>query len=266
MSGKYTFPGHSTKKHCKKSKVKSVSCKAESYNVSGGTYVPVILAHVNLQTDIASHVKLPSYAKEVKSIKKNVSIKQCEVLKHPASRNKAKIFVKGTIHKNIQYVESCNGYLRDYSVDVPFTCIDEVYLSHADRQLDSQKSTLTHEYKYTSKKKHGADESKFGSYTYENFNEPIECVLKSADIFEIDLTKDYDKIGRFINLTERMDVNLWFMLVQNQERYEHCDGDHNIPCLKDQEKEALEEDAPFRKNQQKSLLELIQERIDQLKL
>ncbi|MGD7022335.1 hypothetical protein ACQCVK_07075 [Rossellomorea vietnamensis] len=92
MSKKYSFPGHSKKKHCQKAKVKDVSCQAGSYNVPGGTYVPVILAYVNLEKDIASHVTLPSPAKEIKSIKKNVSLKQCEVLKHPGARGKAKIF------------------------------------------------------------------------------------------------------------------------------------------------------------------------------
>jgi hypothetical protein len=262
MSKKYSFPGHSKKKHCQKAKVKDVSCQADSYNVPGGTYVPVILAYVNLETDIASHVKLPSPAKEIKSIKKNVSLKECEVLKHPGSRGKAKIFIKGTIHKNIQYVESCNGYLRDYSVDVPFTCIDEVFIPEADRELKSQKSSLTHEYKYSSKNKLGGDSHKSGSYTHEYFNEPIECVLKSADIMEIDLFKDY-KHGRFTNLTERMEVNLWLMLVQNQERFAfRYEEAPDCPLLEDEveEMEAL----PSERKPSKTILELIQERIDSM--
>ncbi|MGM0847058.1 MAG: CsxC family protein [Bacillota bacterium] len=264
MTKNSSFPGHSKKKQCEKSNVKSVSCQADSYKVPGGTYVPVILAYVNLKTDISSQVKLPSPAKEIKSIKKNVSLKKCEVLQHPGSRGKAKIFVKGTIHKNIQYVESCNGYLRDYSIDVPFTCIDEISLPGADRKIKSQKSSLNHEYKYSSKNKLGADPYKAGSFTHEYFNEPIECVLKSADIFEIDLYKDYDNLERFTTLTENMEVNLWLMLVQNQEHFScHYKEHGESHIFEDKDYKEMEKHLSEGKPSI-TLLDLIKDRIDSM--
>ncbi|MGD7022336.1 hypothetical protein ACQCVK_07080 [Rossellomorea vietnamensis] len=147
-------------------------------------------------------------------------------------------------------------------MDVPFTCIDERFIPGADRELKSQKSSLTHEYKYSSKNKLGGDPHKSDSYIHEYINEPIECVLTSADIMEIDLYKDY-KHCRFTNLTERMEVNLWLMLVQNQERFAYHDEDApDCPLLED-EVEEMEEPSSERKPS-KTILDLIQERIDRM--
>jgi hypothetical protein len=242
---------------CSKAKPMHVACDADSYYPYGSVYVPTILADVHLQADIEANVKLPTPAREIKAIKKNVSLKQCEVLKHPYAYNKVKLYITGIVHKNIQYVESCNGYLRDYSVDVPFTCSDEVDIFHYVDQYKSEKSSLNAEYKFLAKDKHGADRCKNGSFTYEYFNEPIDCVLKYADVYEMDLSKDFDKYGNFSRITEKMDVNLWFKLVQNQEKFSYLGGD--VPLAPETDEEPAEEAAA-----PKSMIDRIQDRINRM--
>ncbi|WP_409250825.1 CsxC family protein [Bacillus sp. SCS-153A] len=203
---------------CDTAKTKHVDCDAKSWHPYGDVYVPVVLADVKLQANVEADIKLPTPAKEIKMIKKNVSLKQCEALRHPYSDYKVKLYITGIVHKNIQYVDACTGFVRDYSVDVPFTCSDEVKIHHLVEQMKSKKSSLTAEFKFLAKDGHGADRCRDGSHTFEYFNEPIDCILKMADVFELDLYKDHDKWGRFTRITEKMDVNLWFKLVQKQEK------------------------------------------------
>lgn len=206
--------------HCDKAEPTSVSCEAKGYDVPPLTIdVPVVLSHVKLQANVEANINLPTPAREVKVIKKNVSLKQCEVIKHPYSLDKVKLYVTGVVHKNIQYVDACSGYVRDYSVDVPFTCSDDVKIYEYVEQLKSQKSSYTAEYKFLADDMHSSDRCKTGTYTFEFFNEPIECKLVYADVFELDLYKDFDRFNRFNKITEKMDINLWFKLLQTQERF-----------------------------------------------
>ncbi|MFG6117173.1 CsxC family protein [Halobacillus sp. MO56] len=203
---------------CDKVKARSVACDADGHYPYYDLDVPVVLSEVDLQATVEADVHLPTPAREIKAIKKNVSLTQCEAFKSPYNYGKVKLFITGVVHKNIQYVEACSGNLKDYSVDVPFTCSDEVEVfDHVD-QYASQKSSLTAEYRYLDKHNHGADRCRNGSFTYEFFNEPIECKLLYADIFELDLYKDHDRFGRFSRITEKMDINLWFKLLQTQQR------------------------------------------------
>ncbi|WP_051353090.1 CsxC family protein [Thalassobacillus devorans] len=203
---------------CDKVKAKSVSCNANGNPSDFDIDVPVVLSEVELQATVEADVHLPTPAREVKAIKKNVSLKQCEAFRSPISETLVKVFITGVVHKNIQYVEACSGNLKDYSVDVPFTCSDDVEVFELVEQDFSQKSSLTGEYRYLDNHKHGADRCRSGSYTYEYFNEPIECKLLYADIFELDLYKDHDRFGRFNRITEKMDINLLFKLLQTQQR------------------------------------------------
>ncbi|MFD1017661.1 CsxC family protein [Thalassobacillus hwangdonensis] len=201
---------------CDKAKAKRVDCEAEGYYPYHHLDVPVILSEVHLQALVEADIHLPTPAKEVKFIKKNISLKQCEAFKSPYG-HKVKVFITGVVHKNVVYVEACSGNLKDYHVDIPFTCSDAVDVWHYVDQYPSQKSSLTAEFKYLDKSNHGSDRCRDGAYTKEYFNEPIECKLVYSDIFELDLYKNHDRFGRFTKITEKMDVNLWFKLLQTQQ-------------------------------------------------
>ncbi|MBD1381943.1 CsxC family protein [Metabacillus arenae] len=223
---------------CDKADTKTVECDNKSFKPERFPKqkvpvidVPVVLAEVELLADVEANIKLPSPAREIKWIRKNISLKQCKAFVREFDRFKAKVFITGVVHKNIQYVEDCSGFVRDYSVDVPFSCNQTVKLFNPAVQFFSRKSSID-EYRFLDKDGHGADRCTFGSFTDEDYNEPIECKLIFSEITELDLLKDFDHFGRFKKITEKMEVLLFFKLLQTQQfdprkfDHDHCDDDH----------------------------------------
>ena len=165
--------------------------------------VLVPLVDFELEVDVEANICLPTPAREIKSIRKNVSLKQCKAVVSSQSPFVVKVFITGVLHKNIQFVEDCSGFVRDHSVDVVFTTIKRVELDnpvrnpfgHEDIEF-SQKTSIA-EYRELAKDGHGANPCVTGSETFETFNEPIECKILGTKIREIDLLKDHDNWGRF---------------------------------------------------------------------
>ena len=92
--------------------------------------VLVPLAEFELEVDVEADVEPPTPAREIKSVRKNVTLKQCRAVPSSQSPNIVKLFITGVLHKNIQFVEECSGFVRDHSVDVVFTTIKRVELEN----------------------------------------------------------------------------------------------------------------------------------------
>lgn len=218
---------------CDTAKTLRVDCDNTPYSPYGNYLyypvidVPAVLAEVELQADVEADIHLPTAAREIKHMRRNVSLKQCKAIRSEIDYGKVKLFITGVVHKNIQYVEDCSGFLKDYSVDVPFTCSQSVYVyNYPDYEELSQKNTV-YERRFIDDKGHGADRCTSGAFTYENYNEPIECKLVASFVNDIDLYKDFDVWGRFERITEKMEVGLFFKLLQTQQvnyRYGHGGG------------------------------------------
>ncbi|MBA4537063.1 hypothetical protein H1Z61_07870 [Bacillus aquiflavi] len=206
---------------CDKAKTIRVDCNSFGFSFGPTAFIPIVLGEVELQALVESEITLPTAAKEIKSVRRNISLTQCKAVPSaiPLSRQ-VKVFVSGVIHKNIQYVESCSGYLRDYSVDVPFSCNQAVFAPRA-IELFSQKSTLTNERIFINEHGDGADKTTSGGLTFEFFNEPIECRLLFSVVNDIDLHKNIDSSGRFRKIIEKAEVVLIFKLLQKQQ-VPHC--------------------------------------------
>ncbi|MBT2681086.1 hypothetical protein J7E38_19015 [Bacillus sp. ISL-35] len=208
---------------CDKAKTLRVDCDNVSSPPSGTdlTYnvadVDVPLAVVDLQVDVESDIDLPTPAREIKHMRRNVSLTQCKAIISSMNSGVVKVYVSGIVHKNIQYVEKCSGYVKDFSVDVPFTCIQPVDLfNYPSPELWSKKNSVK-ERRFIDKKGMGADNCTAGAYTYEYYNDPIECKLLFSSVNDIDLYKDFDNWGRFSRITEKMEVILTFKLLQKQQ-------------------------------------------------
>ncbi|MCQ6276134.1 hypothetical protein JMM81_14495 [Bacillus sp. V3B] len=193
----------------------------------------VPLADFELEVDVEADVCLPTPAREIKSIRKNVTLKQCKALPSSQSAKVVKLFITGILHKNIQYVEECSGFVRDHSTDITFTTIKRVELAnpyvnpfgHYDIEF-SQKASVS-EYRELAKDEHGANPCISGSETFETFNEPIECKLLGTKIREIDLFKNFDNWGRFSTITEKAEIRLFLRLSQMQKVVFDPKPDHN---------------------------------------
>ena len=119
---------------CDLANTTQVDCNSTSLP-GGNAFIPVVLGDVELQALVESEYTLPTPAREIKSVRRNVSLNQCRAIASSIpSRgffSQVKVFVSGVIHKNIQYVEDCNGYVRDYSVEVPFSCNQSLFVRRA---------------------------------------------------------------------------------------------------------------------------------------
>jgi hypothetical protein len=232
---------------CDKARTETVNCFADSdapYSKAcpATVKVPVPLAEVILEADVESHIKLPTPAREIKWIKKNISLTQCKAIPaffppdHGCDPGYVKVFITGVVHKNIQYVEQCSGFVRDFSVDVEFSCNERVKIFEpvqfppnpfVDTQYPgfSVKNSVFERREITPDGL-SADRCTGGALTYELFNEPIHCELLSAAINDIDLFKDFDRFGRFNKVTEKMEILLFFKLLQNQQIAQWPSKDH----------------------------------------
>lgn len=207
---------------CDKAKTRTVDCFNRSFSPIADVQrvpvydVPVVLAEVELQADVEADIKLPTPAKEIKWIRKNVSLKQCKAIPSIQNPGYVKIFVTGVVHKNIQYVEECSGYVMDYSTDVQFSCNQQVQVFNTPIEYLSRKSSVD-ERRFLDHTGHAADRYTGGSRSFEFYNEPIECKLLFSEVNELDLFKDYNRYGQFEKITEKMEITLFFKLLQTQQ-------------------------------------------------
>ena len=192
----------------------------------------VPLAEFELEVDVEADVYLPTAARDIKWIKKNVTLTQCKAV--PSSQlvdggagRVVKLYISGILHKNIQYIEDCSGFVRDHSADVHFSCAERIVLTNPIRQpigtgtpslgtAFSQKSSVL-EYRELADDGMGANNCVTGSETFEFFNEPIECKLLGQRTREIDLLKDFDSWGRFRKITDKAEIRLFLKLLQMQQ-------------------------------------------------
>ncbi|MDQ0243043.1 hypothetical protein J2S09_000579 [Bacillus fengqiuensis] len=214
---------------CDRVKAERTDCDNKSFPPDGVMLkTPVLdalvpLAEVDVQALVEADIYLPTPAREIKQIRKNISLKQCRAIPSAFDPKIAKVFITGILHKNIQYVDH-TGFVRDFSVDVEFSCNEKVKLWNPVRTpfenfgIDySVKNSNVFEYRELAKDQHGGNRCVSGSATFETFNEPIQCKLLGTYINELDLYKDFNKFGKFDKVTEKMEILLFLKLSQPQQ-------------------------------------------------
>jgi hypothetical protein len=202
---------------CDVAKSKSTGCDVTA-NAPNDIEQNVILADLNLSIPVEAHIKLPTFARDIKEIRKNVHLTQCKVVPTAFDPTRVTLFVEGYVHKNIQYSEFCHGYLKDYSVNVPFKCYETIDLTNpANTPFPSSKNSTARELRQLAKNKMEADRCNFGSQTFEFYNNPIDCRLQFSFVDQWDILHNFDKWGRFNKITEKMNVTLSLLLTQKQQ-------------------------------------------------
>jgi len=188
----------------------------------------VLLADAPISTRLEADIKLPTYANDIKSIRKNVHLTQCQVIPVDPTEtaipegetNLLDVYMEGYVHKNIQYSEGSKGYVKDYSVNVPFKCYERVELNPRNTAniAISQKSNQIQEVRVTDKAGMGADRCEYGSVTFENFNRPVECHLLRARCSQRDFSENFNIWGQFNKITEKLTIDFVVRLTQLQRR------------------------------------------------
>ena len=203
-------------------KSKSLFTASEEFS-SDDTEETIILGDVLIQSLTEADFELPSYARAIKNIEKNVSLTQCKAIPVVGNPGYVKLFVEGVVHKNIQYVEDGYGYVKDYSIDIPFKAYDQVELANdVQYPFDFPYSVKDNvlQRRELSKDGMGADRCEFGSLTFEIYNQPIKCKLLASAVNQWDIVHHFDNWGRFNKVTEKMDINLVIKLTQKQQDLE----------------------------------------------
>ncbi|MBH0231487.1 CsxC family protein [Halobacillus yeomjeoni] len=178
----------------------------------------VVLKDVYIQSLTEADFHLPTFATEIKTIRKNVRLTQCKAIPVYGDEYTVKLFVEGFVHKNIQYVEDGYGTVKDYSIDIPFKAYHKVELVNPYTPTQySSKNNNDQEYRELAKNGMGADRCEFGSVTYEYYNEPINCKILWSEVNQLDIISNFDNWGRFNKVTEKMDINLLIKLTQLQQ-------------------------------------------------
>jgi hypothetical protein len=203
---------------CELAQTIRVDCNSQSYP-GGDVLIPVVLGEVELQTLVESKITMPTPTREIKNIRRNVLITECKAIPSATNSSELKVFVSGKIHKNIQFVEDCSGYIKDFSIDVPFNCNLTVPVTHLGKPHEqlSHISTLTDERIFIDNGGHEADPNLSGGLTFEFYNEQIECRLLFSLVNDLDINKCFDKRGRFKTIIEKAEVVLIFKLIQLQQ-------------------------------------------------
>ena len=223
---------------CDTAKTHGDFCVLNPITVTNQIEQTVILAQVPLTINVEADICLPTPAQEIKSIRKNVFLTQCKAVPRfqPTGNgftDRIDLFVEGFVHKNIQFSEGCDGFVRDFSVNVPFRCFQPIppgTLQHLPF-CASQKSNQITEIREMDKHGMGSDRCMFGSRTFENFNEPVECKLLNAEVNQLDFPKNFDRWGNFKEITEKMTIDLLLRLTQVQRRNVAPDGTAQSDCI-----------------------------------
>lgn len=200
--------------------------------------VPVVLAERTLQIVVEANVPLSPAATEIKRVHKNVQLNQVKLVPVAFTPipgtdffnvTRAKLFVAGTIRKNIEYASAaCNAPLVDRIATIPFSGFAELTAedflafpilaasSDATAQFLSDKDDLSPRL------------DKFFFQNQVNFNEQPFGELVRANFFELDFSPKNVKPGAAFNLLREkivLDLSLKVLQVQQFE----VEGNRVIP-------------------------------------
>ncbi|KNF08872.1 hypothetical protein CLPU_5c01790 [Gottschalkia purinilytica] len=199
--------------------------------------IPVVLAKLTVQFNLASIIDLPEPALEIKDIKKKVKITQCLLL-----QDTNVLFIKGFVRKNIDYStkvcsnkEGICGEIHHCTVDIPFECSTPVTFN-GNQPLPIINNT-SNEFEYfrveelpndfaEKDKLLSGDFSEFNQTSTEFFNELPFCELICSKIVEFDefSNRTYSSKGDlpfeekfFTKIEEKMVISLTLKILQKQQ-------------------------------------------------
>jgi hypothetical protein len=204
--------------------------------------VPVVLAERTLQIVVEANVPLTPAATEIKRVHKNAQLTQVKLVPVAFTRipgtdffnvTRAKLFVAGTIRKNIEYASvACNAPLVDRIATIPFSGFVELTAgdflafpilaasSDATAQFLDDKDDLS---------------PRFDKYFFQNqvnYNEQPYGELIRANFYELDFSPNSVKPGAAFNLLREkivLDLTLKVLQVQQFE----VEGNRIIPASTD---------------------------------
>ncbi|WP_146815907.1 CsxC family protein, partial [Halobacillus faecis] len=198
--------------------------------------IPVVLAEIEVTTNLTANITFPEDVLEIKDIKKRLVLVQCRLLV-PSDQ----LFIKGYVEKNIRYAtptsrwkrNSVDSDIRSLTVKVPFQCttkIDTFITNPLDIRFNERKEF---DFLITQPLPEGypekdelmtSDLSQYHQESTQHFNELPYCHLISSHIIEWDEGTDRVPLqagasfeGTMRNVVEKMVVKFTIKLLQKQQ-------------------------------------------------
>ncbi|WP_123052826.1 hypothetical protein [Clostridium sp. JN-1] len=181
--------------------------------------VPIIIAQPIVNINIENTIELPRPAIYIKSINRRVLIDKCSLI--PEIR---KVFLSGTIKKNIEYSEAvCSnnniieGDIKNITVNTLFDSVTEI--EYIVNPVDINKN-----YENNIKVYKNNDDEQVFTESYSEV-EKIYCQLIHVSFEELNLKSnrdtpiDFNEIYTFKTIKQKMAVHLTIRLIQNQNVY-----------------------------------------------
>ena len=201
--------------------------------------IPVVLAEKEVQIDVEARMKLKEKFFEIKRIKKDVFLTQCELLPRAGVIENGvpitgKLFISGYVRKNIEYATAdcikhdvVSGEIKHTTEKIPFTCVTEVtYITPpilGNRGIQQKTDLFCGRCDCECE----CEEERLGKLTCEEFLEDsitlVEkpfCELLGARIFEADIQRKpcYEHGEKvFDELLEKMVVHIRVKVLQLQQ-------------------------------------------------
>ncbi|MFD1017658.1 CsxC family protein [Thalassobacillus hwangdonensis] len=214
--------------------------------------VPVTLAQVEVSTSLSANIRFPDPVMEIKDMKKRVKIVQCKLLipgtpsttDDPFIGGDYKLFIKGFIRKNIQYVtpgkystkECVNGDLRSHTVDVPFECVTTIAAESFIRNPQLPFYNSRNEFDFYREQMLGkgypekdkllsSDLSQFHQDSTQFYNQMPYCELVASRMTSYDESTDRESLpghapfeeGYFYHMVEKMFLEFQVKVLQVQQ-------------------------------------------------
>jgi hypothetical protein len=167
--------------------------------------IPVVIGEREIQIDVEAKFRLEEPYYEIKRIKKNVYLTQCELLPRTGiDLNKnlvsGKLFISGFVRKNIEYATAdcvekgvVSGRIAHTTIDVPFTTVAEITYSNPP-VIKTRKGQKEIDYLDNCNSCDGTLIGKLGCQdSFEDtipFTEKPYCELEKVRIIEVDLHRD----------------------------------------------------------------------------
>ncbi|MEY8001985.1 CsxC family protein, partial [Clostridium sp. Mt-5] len=202
--------------------------------------VPVVITECKVTINVQSSLKLEDTVLEIKDIRKNAYLNQCELI--PDSENDKPntgiVFINGFIRKNIEYTTkeyvdkvTLKGKLKHATVKVPFKCTTRVTFKTPPKFTSTASQYKVDILETNIKICDSCKEDMIGSDIHEqsfklteSFNEKVFCELINAEITETDILENPEDRNcelpldqGFHIITEKVVLLLTIKLLQNQD-------------------------------------------------
>ncbi|EPY2278056.1 exosporium protein CsxC [Clostridium sporogenes] len=201
--------------------------------------IPVVIAEQEIQVDVEARMKLKEKYYEIKRIRKDVFLTQCELLPRAGVIEDGvpvtgKLFISGYVKKNIEYAtadcvkhDAVSGDIKHTTEKIPFNCVTEVtYITPpivSNRGIQQRTDLYCDEGLCDC----SCREEKLGKLNCQEYLEDVVnyvekpyCELMGARIFETDIQRKpcyEDGVKVYDELLEKMVVYVRVKVLQLQQ-------------------------------------------------